>query len=230
MLRESLTRRRSKTEGGRGCGEYEWRGARLRACDDALCALEVSELLSRPEGGDMPSLLRLLFPDELMAELAGSLPPEMGAGELGELAISVCWDAFGLDISDDRRHSAEWEEPVIDFTEDARRIRASLLMAYGLDWDECRTSLSYAGFCDLVSCLMEGPQETPLAQAIHYRTAKPPKRERWNQAEREAFDALRRHYALGGPADPEARADAANARAADDFAAELRAAQGAGRG
>lgn len=230
MLTGSLTRRRSEAKGGRSCGEYAWRGLAIRACDDALCALEVSELMERPEGGDMPSLLRLLFPGELMEELAAALPADMGAGDLGELAISVCWDAFGMDISEDGRHRGEWEEPVMDFAEDAGRVRASLLMSYGLDWDECRTRLSYAQLCDLVSGLMEGPQETPLAQAIHYRTAKPPKREKWNRAEREAFDSLRRHYALGQAANPEARAAAASSRADDEFAAEMRAAEGTPRG
>lgn len=228
MIEESLSRRRSETLSGRGCGWYEWRGASFRACDDALCAIEVQELLSDPGDDPMPALLGLMFPGELLDELIAAVPAEATAADIGDLASRIAWDAFGVDLTGER--AASWEEPAFDFAEDAARIRTSLLSAYGLDWGECRTRLSYAELCGLLSGLMESGEPTPFSQAIRYRTSKPPKATKYNKEEREAFEALRRHFSLKGGGSPEERAAAANARAADDFAAELRAAGGGARG
>lgn len=77
-------------------------------------------------------------------------------------------------------HKESYEAPVFDWTQDAARIKASLLMAYGLDWEECSKRYTYAEVCDLLGMLLETGDMTPFSEAVYYRTAKPPKRSEHN--------------------------------------------------
>lgn len=197
---------------------YEWRGRRIDVRDSARTALLVIELFKDEElapDDKAPLLVRMLFPD---ADGAVS----MAGDQLGELLIHIVWEAFGLDISADRRHSADYQPAVFDFEQDAARIRASLLQCFGLDWDDASRSLSYSDMCSLLGMLLEADVDTPFKQAVYYRTAKPPKRTKDNAEACDAFEARRLHYALRGT---EATAQCANDRTADMFAAMKRAAQ-----
>ena len=77
--------------------------------------------------------------------------------------------------------------------------------------------------CSLLGMLLEADTETPFQQAIYYRTAKPPKRIKTNADLCDAFEARRRHFALGTADDDAERS--ANDQAASMFAAMKRAAQ-----
>ena len=83
-------------------------------------------------------------------------------------------------------------------------------------------TLSYADMCSLLGMLLEADAETPFAQAVYYRTAKPPKRNKHNGDLCDAFEARRKHFALQSGRDPEL---SANDTTADMFAAAKRAAQ-----
>lgn len=221
MRSPSLTRT-SGSRDGRFCSFYEFDGREVAVCDSARNALLVDEMLADPgldEGQRLWLLPRMLFPDP--DEAAAAAP-----GREWELVASVMWDAFGADV--DGSHASEREGRVFDWREDAARIKATL-RSMGVDWDRDAGSMSYADLCGLLASALEGP-DNPFKTAVFYRTAKPPKRTRHNGDACDAFDALRRHYALKGP-QTGAEADAADQDRgmASEFAAAKRAAE-VGRG
>lgn len=218
MRSPSLTRN-TKHRNGRLVSAYDWHGRQVDVRDSARNAILVIELFHDEEltpDEKAQLLVRMLFPDPAEAIA-------MAGDQLGELLIHIAWEAFGLDISEDRRHAAEQEAAVFDFEEDAGRIRASLLQCFGIDWDEASRQLSYADMCSLLGMLLEADTETPFQQAIYYRTAKPPKRTKTNADLCDAFEARRKHFALGSSAEDVERS--ANDKAASMFAAAKRAAQ-----
>lgn len=218
MRSPSLTRK-TRYKNGRLVSTYDWNGLQVDVYDSARNAILVIELFHDEElqpDDKAQLLIRMLFPDP--AETVA-----MAGGQLGELLIHITWEAFGLDISADGRHASEQEAAVFDFEEDAGRIRASLLQCFGIGWDEASRQLSYADMCSLLGMLLEADTETPFQQAIYYRTAKPPKRTKTNADFCDAFEARRKHFALGSAA--EDAESSANDKAASMFAAAKRAAQ-----
>lgn len=199
-MRRSLTTR-SRTVNGRFCTTYEYEGAEYDVCDSALNAMLVNELFA-----DLPAAIETA-----------------GRDGFWDMVDAVLWDAMGVDLYG-TRGAAGCEEPVFDWDEDAGRIRASLLQAYGLDWDAVAGSMSYGAFLDLVAGLMESG-ETPLQQAIYYRTAKCPRENKNNKEYVEAFRARAAHFALHADRTEAGRMDAANGAMADAFAAEFAAAE-----
>lgn len=227
-MRRSLTCS-SRSVNGRYCNRYEYEGAEVDVCDSALTAVLLAELFA--DEGLEPAEKEALFPAMVLADPGAALAA-VGAGSLWDMLAAVSWDAFGLDLLGE--HSCEVEEPVFDWAEDAGRIRASLLQAYGLSWDEAAPRTSYADMCDLLAGLMESG-ETPLQQAVLYRTAEPPRETRYNRDLVEAFRAKREHYRLRRETSPADAAEAANDAMASAFmgewaAAERAAGKGAGRG
>ena len=217
MRSPSLTRK-TKHKNGRIVSTYEWRSHRVDVCDSARNAILVNELFSDEElAADEKAelLVCMLFPNPReTVELAGEY--------IGELLAVICWDAFGIDIAEDHPHAAEYEPPVFDWDEDAARIKASLLQAYGLNWDNIASEFPYADMCALLGMLLEADTETPFQQAIYYRTAKPPKRTKYNADLCNAFEARQQHFALE-KADDSTQSE--NDKTADMFAAMKRAAQ-----
>lgn len=217
MRSPSLTRK-TNHRNGHLVSTYSWNGQQVDVFDSARNGILVIELFHDEElqpDEKAQLLIRMLFPD------AGDTLA-MAGDQLGELLIHIVWEAFGLDISEDRRHASEHEDAVFDFEEDAARIRASLLQCFNIDWDEASRALSYADMCSLLGMLLEADSETPFQQAIYYRTAKPPKRTKHNAELCDAFDARAKHFALGKTADT---AQNANDTTAGMFAAMKRAAQ-----
>lgn len=191
MRSPSLTRN-SNHINGRLVSDYAYQGKQVGVCDSARNGILIIELfqdeeLSPEEKGEL--LVRMLFPN-----------PEQTVAEYGdqiwELIIFVIWEAFGLDVSADGRYATEHRPAVFDFEEDAARIRASLLQCFGIDWDEAACALSYADMTSLLGMLLEADTETPFQQAIYYRTAKPPKRNKHNGDYCDAFEERRKHFAL----------------------------------
>lgn len=219
MRSPSLTRCSRKVN-GRLVSDYEWRGNTIGVRDSARNALLVIELFRDGEltpEQKAPLLVRMLFENPAQAaELAGP--------DFSDLLACIVWDAFGLDITADHQHSAEYEDKVFDWVEDAARIRASLLQCYGVSWEEASASMPYVDLCALLGSLLESDSETPFQQAVYYRTAKPPKPNKHNKELREAFDARAQHFALGKTADA---IETQNAAMDDAFAAMKRAAKGA---
>lgn len=217
-MRRSLTRA-SRTTNGRYCNRYDYGGAGYDVCDSALAAVLLSELFA--DDGLEPAEKEALLPAMVLADPEGALAT-CGAESFWDMVASVCWEAFGLDLLGE--HAGEVEEPVFDWVEDAGRIRASLLQAYGLSWDEAAPRTSYAEMCDLLAGLMESG-ETPLQQAVLYRTAEPPRETRHNREQVEAFRARREHFRLKGRGPAQDAAQAANDAMASMFMSEFAAAK-----
>lgn len=222
-MRRSLTTR-SGTVNGRFCTTYEYEGAGYDVCDSALNAMLVNELFADTELSEEDK--QRLLPAMLFADLPAAIETA-GRDGFWDMADAVLWDAIGVDLYG-TRGAAGCEEPVFDWDEDAGRIRASLLQAYGISWDEAAGSMSYTAFLDLVAGLMESG-ETPLQQAIYYRTAKCPRESKNNREYVEAFRARATHFALHADRTEAGRMDAANGAMASAFAAEFAAAERAVR-
>ena len=222
-MRRSLTTR-SGTANGRFCTTYEYEGAGYDVCDSALNAMLVNELFADTELSEEDK--QRLLPAMLFADLPAAIETA-GRDGFWDMADAVLWDAMGVDLYG-TRGAAGAEEPVFDWDEDAGRIRASLLQAYGISWDEAAGGMSYAEFLDLVAGLMESG-ETPLQQAIYYRTAKCPREDKNNGEYVEAFRARAAHFALHADRTEAGRMDAANGAMASAFAAEFAAAERAVR-
>ena len=222
-MRRSLTTR-SRTVNGRFCTTYEYEGAGYDVCDSALNAMLVNELFADTELSEEDK--QQLLPAMLFADLPAAIETA-GRDGFWDMVDAVLWDAMGVDLYG-TRGAAGAEEPVFDWDEDAGRIRASLLQAYSLDWDAVAGSMSYGAFLDLVAGLMESG-ETPLQQAIYYRTAKCPREDKNNREYAEAFRARAAHFALHADRTEAGRMDAANGAMASAVAAEFAAAERAVR-
>ena len=196
---------------------YDWNGGRVWLRDSARRALLVIELFAdesvRPEQKAL-WLPHMMFADPPAArDAAGDDPQGMVA--------ALAWEAYGIDIAGDRPHDAG--AAAFDWAQDAARIRASLMSAYGLDWDAASRSLSFCDLIGLLASLMETAESSPFAEAVSARLAKPPAPTKWNKEEREALEARKRHFALKTAASDPVRAQ--NDAAADQFAAALAAAK-----
>ena len=223
MRRPSLTPPPSREHTDEASGEteavtaYDWNGRRVWVRDSAKRALLVIELFA--DEGVEPEQKALWLPHMMFAD-----PPAArdAAGDDPQgMAAHIAWEAYGIDITGGRSHDAG--AAAFDWAQDAARIRASLMSAYGLDWDGASRSLSFCDLCGLLGSLMETAESSPFAEAVSARLAKPPKPTKWNKEEREALEARKRHFALKtSVADPVA---AANAAAADSFSAALAAAK-----
>ena len=136
-MRRSLTTR-SGTVNGRFCTTYEYEGAEYDVCDSALNAMLVNELFADTELSEEDK--QQLLPAMLFADLPAAIETA-GRDGFWDMVDAVLWDAMGVDLYG-TRGAAGCEEPVFDWGEDAGRIRASLLQAYGLDWDAVAGSMS----------------------------------------------------------------------------------------
>lgn len=208
MRRPSLTPPPSREHEDEVSGEtetvtaYEWNGARVWVRDSARRALLVIELFAdetvEPEQKAL-WLPHMMFADPPAArDAAGDDPQGMVA--------ALAWEAYGIDVTGDRPHDSG--AAAFDWAQDAARIRASLMSAYGLEWDDASRRLSFCDLVGLLASLMETAESTPFAEAVSARLAKPLKPTKWNKEEREALEARKRHFALKtGASDPVAAAN-----------------------
>ncbi|MCH4220488.1 MAG: bacteriophage Gp15 family protein [Eggerthellaceae bacterium] len=158
-------------------------GRHVRVIDDWENAMLIDELahdkmFSNDEKTSI--VMAMVFPDPKAFMRAFG-------DDAGAAFTCVMNDAFCMDISG----CSERAEHVIDWEQDAARIRATMRMAYGLG-DEY-TTLPYMEVCELIGM---SPHETPMGQALYYRTAERPEETDWNRKEVESFDECKEYYAL----------------------------------
>ena len=222
MRRPSLTPPPSREHVDELTGEpeavtaYEWQGRTVWVRDSARRALLVIELFGDEEvGPDTKAewLPHMMFADPTAARAAAG-------DDCQAMVAHIAWEAYGIDLTGER---ATGEAPAFDWVQDAARIRASLMAAYGIEWGSACSRLSFCDLIGLLASLMETSQSSPFAEAVSARVAEVPKPTRHNKAERDAVLARKRHFAL------ESRerdaVEAANIEAADSFAAALAAAK-----
>lgn len=186
---KSLLRSREKI-GNRWVGIYETCGLRIRVYDDARTTMKVIKLFADEELSPQAKeyvLLRLLFPDpEKVVDAAGV--------DMAKVLSEIIWETSGLDITGER--ISEHKKPVFDWDADEPFIRTTMLTAYGKTLDELAEGLTYK---DLTSLLFLAPHDTPMGQAIYYRTAKPPKPTKHNAEEIKHFRKMQSAWALKTP-------------------------------
>lgn len=199
------------TDNGRPWRRYDVLGRQVRVHDDFETAMLMNEMLEDGlfEPAEKDALaLRMVTPDPArFCEAFGARSREALAEVLRQAF------GFGEEASDGPR--------AMDFDEDAARISATMLAAYGLREGEWR-AMPFRAVCDLVAL---APRETPMGQAVYYRTAKRPKATKGNKEALKAFDEGRRHYRLdSAPKD----AKGANDNATSAFQALRRKAESHG--
>lgn len=193
-----------------------WEGKPVRVYDDAATALKVIALF---DDGDVSPhakqaiLMRLLFPapDDVSREV----------GDLAGFLAHAVWEVAGLDI--DGSHEGEYGEKVIDWEQDAGAIEVSLWQAYSFPLQDIAHKVSFHEFGQLVGM---APHETPIGQAIYYRTADEPKSTKYNQDEIARFRRLRQAWALKDKGRARDAGAAANDYATSMFSAVKRVARG----
>ena len=193
---------------GRPWRRYDVLGRQVRVFDDFETAMLMNEMMEDPlfEPHEKDELaLRMVTPDPArFAEAFG--------GRARDALAEVLRQAFGY--GEDGQGEGE---RAMDLDEDAARIRATMLAAYGLREAEWR-AMPFRDVCDLLAL---APRETPMGQAVYYRTAKRPKATKGNKEALRAFDEARRFYRLGESKAPEK----ANDRATGAFEALRRRAE-----
>jgi len=200
-------------------GVAVWRGHRIAIRDDARSVLLIIEMFA--DADLTPEAKNALLPSMLFRDPEKALVLVATADDYTDLVGTVLWDVCGLDVTG--AHCVEWEEPVIDWAEDAGRIKATLLADYGLSWDDIAERISFA---DLAALLSECDSESPLGRAVHYRTAEPPKRTEHNGDYCDAWQRARKFYALHrNKQAPEDDMSAQSEAVGDLFAAHKLAAQ-----
>lgn len=157
------------------------------ACRHTHCGVEVND------SAKAFLLLLDMFADDRIADgermaVAEAILQPSGRCDLGD----VLWDAFGIDVTGSRPSGPT----VFDWREDAGRIRSSLRMVYGIDWDEIGGKTAFSDVCDLLAGITEADAASPFREAVYYRTAEPPVEANGNGRYCEAWHANREHFQL----------------------------------
>lgn len=167
---------------------YDCEGGSVTVHDSAFNALLVIDLLGDKELTESDKA-------DLLFRLVFAKPEEIDASNALSALDAVLWDMAGIDLLGTRETGYSGAQ-AFDWEEDATRIKASLLMAYGLDWDDASRRLTFAELCDLLGMLVGAEGKTPFAEAVYYRTAQPPKFDGHNREYVDAWMANRKRYRL----------------------------------
>ncbi len=165
----------------------EHEGQDVRVYDDADTALRLIALFKDTEiewRVKYWCAMQLLFPD----------PEAVSAHEwedFGALFSRLLWEVAGIDADDS--HVGDAGPRWVDWEADADYIEASLWRTYGQPSAAMARQLSLSEYARMVSMC---PHDTPMGQAIYYRTADEPKAGRYNQDEVAHFRKMRRAWAL----------------------------------
>ena len=173
---------------GKLAHEYEYESGTVTvhdSCRNALLVIELFDDQSVSADAKTGLLVRMLFPK----------PEEIPQERVLATLDAVLWDMAGIDLLETRETSSGGAR-AFDWEEDAMRIKASLLMAYGLNWETASRELTFAEVCDLLGMLLEADSKTPFAEAVYYRTAKPPAFDGHNREFVDAWKASQRRYRL----------------------------------
>ena len=181
---------------------YEVRGRRVRVKDSLRTFLSVCRLLA-DDRLDVFGRMVILLP--MVIENPDGFLDAFG-DESHEALADIVWDAFSIDLTGER--AVDKAEKVIDWDEDKARIVATVRAAYTLSYDEFLDT----PFNEARALIGMAPHDTPMGQALYYRTAEPPRRTKHNKEEVERFRKMKEAYRLG-----KSHADNANDRATSEF-------------
>ena len=170
---------------GRRIRTYTREGREIHVRDDADTALRIIDLFTGEErpARKLDRMVALLFTDPVELQ---------GISDFAGLLAEVAWNEARIDM--DGSHAAETGgQRVLDWEQDCDVIQASRLRCYGVAWDEARYRFSYEQLIALIGMV---DHQTPLGQALYYRTAKPPKPDKYNAEARREFAERRRYWAI----------------------------------
>lgn len=196
-------------ERGNRYSVIEHEGQRVRVYDGADTALRLIALLADRDASGLAKswvATRLLFvdPDAVTAH-----PWE----DFDALLCRLLWEVAGIDA--DGSHEAERGRRVIDWEGDAEYIEASLWATYGSSAGDMAKTLTFRDFAKMVGLC---PHETPIGQAIYYRTASEPADNGHNGEEIRRFRKLKSAWALDGASTASEEYEQASNTASDAFA------------
>lgn len=181
----------SRVQDGRRVKDWPWCGRNVVVRDDVAAALEAIEAV-KTETNTQKAIARAieaLFVD--VSELAE-------VGDITRLVQTVLWEQAGIDLAGAHKTETGGAE-VLNWDTDADIIEVSVLRSYGIAWDDLRYRFSYRQALSMIS--MVG-RETPLGQALYYRSATPPKRTKYNAEEMRAFNECKRYWENRGAKAP----------------------------
>lgn len=162
----------------------EYDGVAIRMYDDAKTALTVIQLFEDKtitEAVKLHFLLDLLFPNP-----QGVIDAVEDLQGLIEYCIK---ELCGWDISKNHTH----QKDVLNWNSDEAYIKASIWNAYGISFDAIASKVTYQ---ELIQLIALSPFETPIGQALYYRTAKAPKQTKHNKEQVKDFKEKQRFWAL----------------------------------
>ncbi|MEY8460142.1 Gp15 family bacteriophage protein [Eggerthellaceae bacterium 24-137] len=185
----------------------EHEGQPVRVYDDADTALRLIALFKDrelPPEVKSRCAMQLLFPDP------GAVANHEWE-DFWSLFSRLLWEIAGIDS--DGSHPGEGGPRWVDWEADADYIEASLWRTYGQPSAAMARQLSLREYARMVSLC---PHDTPMGQAIYYRTADEPRAGKYNQDEVARFRRAKRAWALEARA-PEDEYRSASVAATDAF-------------
>lgn len=162
----------------------DYEGKSIRVYDDARTALTIIDLFS-----DETISIDLKY--DILMKLLFVNPHGVvdGIADIQGLLVLAVEKVCALDITGGN----PTEEKVIDWAKDSQYIKASMWQTYGKSLDEISEAVTLP---ELGSMIALCPRETPIGQAIYYRTAQPPKPTKYNSEEIKDFRERQRFWAL----------------------------------
>lgn len=168
---------------------YTWNGVDVELNLSFDNVLKLFDLFS----DDIQRDLKLDIALEMLVVNADLLKQLNGLNAI-RLVLDILKDKLSIDLeSDDNQSNDEQQTPIYDFKEDAERIYASFLFDYNLDLFEQQGKLQWHKFIALFENLST---DSPMGQAIMYRSCEVPKKDKYNADERKRIITMKKKYEL----------------------------------
>ncbi|HDR7795310.1 TPA: hypothetical protein QCY19_003981 [Bacillus luti] len=175
---------------------YTWNGVRLElnlAFDNILLLFELFEDENIGEYLKTDIALNMLIVDKVIAN-------QLDVERKLMLLLDILKDKLDIDLAPLTKKKKEDEEeekapviPTVDFVVDAERIFSSFLFDYNIDLIEQQGKMQWNKFLSLFRNLSS---ESPMGQAIHYRTCEIPTKDKYNTDERKRIKKMKGIYEL----------------------------------
>lgn len=168
---------------------YTWNGVRIElnlAFDNVLLLFELFSDKELEIAMKLDIALQMLVVDKvLLHQLHGEQPIQ--------LALDILKDKLGIELLSNKVEERQQVIPIYDFVEDAERIYSSFLFDYNLDLIEQQGKLQWDKFIALFKNLSN---ESPMGQALYYRTCEIPPKDKHNAEERKRIKKMKEKYEL----------------------------------
>ncbi|PGH85767.1 hypothetical protein CN899_07965 [Bacillus thuringiensis] len=168
---------------------YEWNNIKFEvnlSFDNVLTFFELMEDEELTNNEKFWIAFEMFVEDEGVAE-------SWGLHDRTEFILDFLRDKLQFDLRSNKNEENREKIPSFDFVEDSGRIYASFLFDYNMDLYAQQGKMSWSTFLSLFENLSSN---TPFSQAVHYRTVKVPKKDKYNEDEIRHIHAMKEKYAL----------------------------------